>query len=333
MVAYMSDELLQEIEAELAKYKQMDISTKEGLQLYLDSIRIDVPVNPVIEAAYMNEDMIAPNSSKMRLVFCETPEQKEIWKYIRMSASRLPYSKAPGRNITILPHYNDKILGVIGLSSPVPRLKPRDEYLGFTNSKGIGYKLLSVLDMTTCVGVQPWASRHRGGKLLAALATSKEVAEYYRNKYTSHGAGNSKSKEVIEQIDLKWITTTSIYGESIQYDRLYKYLGLSAGYGNIHIPSSTYKKMMYWLEPYMSQLTNKQIGSKFGDGSSGKMRRINTFLKVSGLNKQFNLKHNQRRGVYIHPVQDKTVAEIFEWWYDRWCKTKDLNTVKGGVSL
>ena len=328
----MTDTLLEEIESELAKYKEFDTNTKEGIQRYLDSIRVDLPKDEAIESIYMKEDMNAPDSNKIRLVFCETAEQRRIWQYVRIAVSRLPYAKASGRNISILTYYEDKLLGVIGLSSPVPNLTPRDKYLplglAVGNSKGKGYKLLSILDMTTCVGVQPWAGRHNGGKLLAALATSKEVVAYYKNKYPSHGADNYTSKEVFERIDLKWITTTSIYGESIQYDRLYKYLGLSAGIGHIHIPPTTYNKMLKWLEPYMSQLSKGQIGTRFGDGSSPKMRRIRTFLKLSGLNKKFNLKHNQRRGVYSHPVQDRTASEIFAWWYYRWCKPR-LDRLEG----
>ena len=313
--------LLEEIRSELLEYSKFDVSSREGLQEYLSHIKEGPPADPQIDSMLIKEDMLVPDSSKFRLVFCENELDNKTWVYIRNQTSRLPYQKAPGRNIRILVYYGGKILGIIALSSPVLRLGPRDDFLKLENKQGKGLKLLSVVDMSACVGVQPWASRHNGGKLLAILATSKEVADYYETKYQSHGAKNLKSVEVKEKVPLKWICTTSIYGKSIQYDRIYKFLGYSKGFGTLHIANSTYDKMMKWVR--MTHNDDSRFSNKWGDGANSKMRRITRFLRLSGLSKEnFSLVHGQRRGVYIHEVQNKTSQELFDWWYGRWCRPR-----------
>lgn len=320
-----TDDQIEEIRTLLDAYRNFDTSTRTGLQAYFDSIREIPQPRPDIETLYMTNDLpsiVEP----VRLVFCETPEQVSTWTYIRRSVSRLPYKKSPGRDIKILVYYGDRILGIIGLSSPVVNLGVRDKFLAFTPGLKNGQKgsrLLEGMDMTTCVGIQPWASRHNGGKLLAILATSHEVAAYYFQKYSSHGEGNWKSTVKEERIPLRWITTTSLYGESVQYDRLYKFLGETKGFGHIHITDSVYKKMMSWLSSREEIFTREEIGNRFGDGASARMRRISTFLRRSGLVKKgYNLQHKQRRGVYIHMVQEKSAEELFRWWHERWCRQR-----------
>jgi hypothetical protein len=45
----------------------------------------------------------------------------------------------------------------------------------------------------------------------------------------------------------KGVTTTSLYGKSVQYNRIYKYLGLSKGHGHEHISEERYQEMLTYL--------------------------------------------------------------------------------------
>jgi hypothetical protein len=247
--------------------------------------------------------MIDPEPNKLTFRFCESKNDIRIWIDLRTSVSRLPYLKAPGRDIKILVLYEGLIIGILGFSSPVMALGPRDTFLKLPTGKyhGRGLALREVIDMSTCVSIQPWGWQHNGGKLLALLATSNEVAKYYQEKYGDM---------------LKWIASTSIYGESIQYDRIYKFLGFSKGFGHIHIRQGTYEKMLEWM-----RLNNLKIpGNRFGQGANARMRRIAAFFKYVG--KKPDLKHNQKRGVYIHAANEKPIKEIFSWWYERWARRR-----------
>lgn len=298
--------LLSEIRDELAAYRNFDTGTREGIGAYLDVVR-EPPerIDAFLRDAWADERILSPDPVLLEMR-PTTARTAPVWTFHRRWWSRLNYRKAPGRSICYLVYYDGRIVGIVGLSSPVMSMGPRDRFLtekpsrlpGFRTARGKA--LRGVLDMSTCVGVQPWASLHNGGKLLAALATSSDVAEHYRKKYGQK---------------LRWIVTTSVYGESVQYDRLYKFLGLTKGYGHMHVAQATFDKMMAWMRE-----SGKEIpGDRFGDGINARMRKISAFLKESGLGSKFDLRHGQRRGVYIHEVQRLTAAEIFAWWYERWC--------------
>jgi hypothetical protein len=84
-------------------------------------------------------------------------------------------------------------------------------------------RLQQIMNLSTCVSTQPFGYNTNGGKLLTSLAFSKEVYQYVYNKYNTHIHG---------------ITTMSIYGKSIQYDRLpqLKFVGYTNGNTTSAIP-------------------------------------------------------------------------------------------------
>lgn len=84
------------------------------------------------------------------------------------------------------------------------------------------------MNMSTCVPLQPFGFNFNGGKLLASLVFSQEVQEYFQQKYNEPLLG---------------ITTTSLYGKSIQYDRLecLKFVGYTKGNSVQNIPSEVTK--------------------------------------------------------------------------------------------
>jgi hypothetical protein len=81
------------------------------------------------------------------------------------------------------------------------------------------------MNLSTCVGLQPFAFNYNGGKLLVKLAFSKEVMDKFYEKYNEQLLG---------------IITTGLYGKSIQYDRLkeLKFIGYTSG-------NSVYKSLQY----------------------------------------------------------------------------------------
>src|SRR5437867_6698706 len=239
------DRLLAEIIAELNLYSTFDTEDNDTFKEYLLKVKdaIPAPVSSVAESEARIDDMLDFNPEWVRLVFCDGSNNRR-WAAHRRHWSRLNYRQAPGRMLNVLVLYGEEekdaeVLGVIGLTSPVLAMSARDEALKIPSGKGRrGKALRNVADMSICVGVQPWASRHHGGKLLAMVVASKEVADEFSRRY---GKGENRD-------ELLWIVTTSVYGKGAQYDRVLKFVGHTKGWGDIHIPRSAYTKMVTWME-------------------------------------------------------------------------------------
>lgn len=215
---------------------------------------------------------------------------------LQSRASKAVWRPAPGRKAGFGVIHDDRLIGLMFLSSPVINLGARDQYLGL-EKEGKGYVLRRVADMSVCVGLQPLAWHWNIGKLVAMLATSDEVAAAHQRR---HGD------------PLEWITTTSLYGRGAQYNRVYKFLGYTKGYGHEHIDDVEYDAMLRW----MRQNNVAVPSSRFGTGSNPRMRRIAAYQRARGLSA--NLHHGNKRGVYIAQAHQGSVDELAHRWYERW---------------
>jgi len=215
---------------------------------------------------------------------------------LQAKTSKATWRPAPGRKVGFSVVHAGRLIGILFLSSPVINLGARDEYLGL-EKEGKGYALRRVMDMSVCVGLQPLAWHWNIGKLVAMLATSDEIAAAHESRYGD---------------PLEWITTTSLYGRGVQYNRVYKFLGYTRGYGHEHIAEAEYQTMLRW----MRQNNVATPSSKFGAGSNPRMRRIAAYQRARGL--PADLMHGHKRGIYIHRARQGSVAEIARQWFDRW---------------
>lgn len=261
------------------------------------------------------------------LEFCETANQLSIYHYYRKKVSSLPYTGVIGRAIRILVRdsITSKYIGIMCLSSDVYNLGERDKYIGWGDKKE---KLLSnLLNLSCCVPLQPFGFNTNGGKLIAKLAFSKEVFEYYLNKY----------KE-----PLLAIITTSINGKSVQYDRLkeLKFIGFTKGYGSVYIPKELHEVCKNYNNIWkVIEKTNRIDKFSF----------IKNILNHLGINQSI-LKHGKQRGIYFGYVFKtkfnnnydisslNSVKKIYEDWQIRWCCRRvniliDSNRLKKDVFL
>lgn len=253
------------------------------------------------------------------LEFCETSNQLQLYQYYRKKVSSLPLTGVVGRAIRILVKdtITNKYIGIMCLSSDVYNLGERDNYIQTTNKLDVNWKntyLKNIMNLSCCVPLQPFGFNTTGGKLLASLAFSKEIFDYYFYKY----------KE-----PLLAIITTSINGKSIQYDRLpfLKMIGYTKGFGSVNIPDNLYRVCQEYNNIW------KVIPK------SNRIDRFN-FLKnlLSHLNLSQNiLQHNNKRGIYfgylfstklneIYDVNElKNVNYIYKEWKERWCNKRIIN--------
>lgn len=270
---------------------------------------------------YVYDEIVLTDSSQEALQrldvvveLCTSKSQHDLWTYIRTMTASIKSNRNPGRNLRFLvkDKTTDKYIGVLALGSDILYCQPRETAIGWSNERRMR-KLVNVANIWTCVGVQPLAYNWNVGKLLASLCFSKEVIMAFEEKYKD---------------PIACITTFSINGKSVQYDRLpnLKYVGLTKGFGTTKIPDNLYLRAREYLR--MNDVDNAQRPGKL-DG----MRKI-----CSALNLPLTLlNHGHPRGVYVGftsntskqflcghaeanelEVHYKTTKEIVDWWKTRW---------------
>ena len=257
---------------------------------------------------------------KIYLEFAENKNQQDIWNYYRRNISslkKIENAHLIGRQIYILIKDNttEKYLGIISLSSDIYNIEDRDNYIGWNSNDKIN-QLVNIANMSTCVPTSIFGFNFNGGKLLASLVFSKEVLEYYKNKYNNNLLG---------------ITTTSLYGKSIMYDRLkcFKFCGYTKGNSVKNIPSEVTKICSDYLKTEYNK--NYPLRKKF--------IIIQSAFDKLGLPKE-DLIMDNKKGVYFgftykksqkylqNKINNlntdvkfndiKTSEEIFNWWLNRW---------------
>lgn len=282
------------------------------------NIKFDKPDEYYTNQIYNDIDI---EKIKPKLIFCKTKHELEMWKFYRIRVSSMRMNKYFGQSMKILVQdsITKKYLGIMCLSNDVIALEDRDHYIGW-DLESKKKRINNILNLSICVPLQPFGYNTNGGKLLASLAFSKEVYDMFEMKYNKKLAG---------------IITTSLHGKSIMYDRIpyLKFLGMTKGNGDMHIPNYLYEKCIEYCNKWNIDL------SKCNEKSSSKMRKWNIILKELGLDITY-LNHRQKRGIYfgytskdsknflnckkedINGNELKSVKEIYTEWKERWGKTR-----------
>lgn len=270
---------------------------------------------------------------KIGIEFVENKEQKDIWNYYRYTVSSLNTFKinnTVGRSIYILVKdlNTSKYLGILSLSSDIKDLECRDKYIEWDNKdKFDNKKLNQILNISTCVGLQPFAFNFNGGKLLTKLAFSKEIVDKFYEKYKEPLLG---------------LITTGLYGKSVQYDRLkeLKFIGYTSG-NSVYKISSDITDMcrQYMIESHNKNYTNYQ-----------KLYIIADTLHKLGLPKEEFMKDNPK-GVYFGYTYNNSkeilnsrqeipsikkfnnATEIFNDWFERWAIQRSQHLYKGNTFI
>ena len=139
---------------------------------------------------------------QISLEFVETKNQESLFEYYRNVVSSVPQYNIPGRQVKILVKDNNsqKYLGLLQLTIDLLVNEKKNNFLQITEKDYGKYKKIlrdCGVNISICVPLQPFGFNYCGGKMLAMLAFSKEVYDYYYDKY--------KTK-------IAYIMTTSING-------------------------------------------------------------------------------------------------------------------------
>jgi len=131
------------------------------------------------------------------LHLCSEDEAFRLFTYCRISQG-VPNAPLIGRRMAWLVFDGDnsdrRLIGAFGLNSSPYTLGPRDVLLHWVGAAGEGRKkigLRCIMDMPLCVALPPY-SNLLGGKLVAALALTREVSSAFTGRYARNsprGAG------------------------------------------------------------------------------------------------------------------------------------------------
>ena len=287
-----------------------------------NNVKREIPTffhsNDYYEIRKWNGNLDDLKNVKIELEFVENSDQKDIWNYYRWKISSLKTFKPDnfiGRVICILikDSINNKYLGIMSLSSDIISMKNRDDEIGWTiDDKIKNKKLNNLMNLSTCVSIQPFGFNFNGGKLLARLAFSKEIVEKFREKFNQ---------------ELLAIVTTGLYGKSVQYSRLkeFNYVGNTKGNSVYWIPEEITNKCRLYLKKYHN----------FNSSGLKKLHIISKIISVLNLDKEKILMSNEK-GIYVgytrvdskkylcgkktklNECKFKSSQEIFNEWYERW---------------
>ena len=278
--------------------EKKDINIKEDLSKFKYKYDKEYYKNKIFYS--LSENVI--EQLDLCIEFCEESEElNDLWDYLQFMTSSHTISKNTIRIIKILlkDRNTNKYLGVLELSSDFYSLSDREEHIGWNNI--VKKNNLNI------------------GKLLSVLVFSKEIETYFFNKFGYYYVA---------------VSTTSLYGKSIQYDRLkeLKLIGYTKGYGTSQIPEYIYEQMIIFFKKHHMNDYKKLSGGS-------KLRKIVFISRLFGYNKDLVF-HGNKRGIYFGYINEQSkkylmgettefninnlrkVDEIINWWKNRWAKNR-----------
>lgn len=272
---------------------------------------------------------------------CETAKQHRLFRILRYYWSS-PYSEYVGRRIRLIIRdralQNKPVIGIAALGSPIIHIPERDDFIGW-DKKTRTQNLIYAMDAYV-IGALPPYNHLLGGKLISYILASNEVRRIYKKKYSQQVTLINKRKSS----ELVGLFTTSLYGKSSQYNRmkyngelLYNPIGETKGFGTLHLTEETIALMRKLLEK-----KGINIGYKFGDGPSWRMRIIRTIGNILNFDSNFLLRHSFKRNIYYIPLAknsleflkgleskpdycDYPMNDLVNFWKERWLDNRKKN--------
>jgi hypothetical protein len=277
---------------------------------------------------------------------CKTQKDFDLFRLYRYYWSS-PYSDYVGRRIRILVRDysipNKPVIGIGAIGSSIIHIPERDSWIGW--SKDIRTNNIIYTMDAYIIGAMPPYNLLLGGKLISYLLASNEIRNIFKQKYITQVTATAKRTVS----DLACIFTTSLFGKSSQYnklyfrdDQLYIPIGETKGYGTFHLSQETFNAM---IELLASQ--NVIINNRIEDGPCWRMRVIKTAAELIDYNPKTILNHSFKRYIYAVPLAknfkrflngedpelcyyDYPENELIAYWKERWYKKRMQYLISSG---
>lgn len=278
---------------------------------------------------------VSPKRIRPRLVLVEPGSEDELlFRYARLHWS-IPVSAGYGRRLrfVVYDESNDKLIGIFGLGDPIFGLGPRDRWIGW-DLDARKLRLQCVMDLFVLGAVPPY-SHLLCGKLVALLATSRNVGDAFRRRY---GGRRSTISRTLLDGRLALLTTTSALGRSSLYNRLryrerpvFQHAGYTGGSGDFHFSNGFYADLREFALEHCDATAKHP---SWGEGFRNRRELVRKTLPLLGLSSDL-LYHGIKREILVAPLAanapaflrgdhqrlrraGRSVDDLFDWFRDRW---------------
>ena len=245
---------------------------------------------------------------KPAIRICRTRRENEIFHYCRLLQS-FPTANLIGRQLRVLVFDEGQdrplLMGAIGLSSGPYSLSCRDKFLhwdskqkGQLRNKGLD----ALMQLAVCMSWPPY-SYLLCGKLMAALALSKTVADEYQLKYKRKLRRGTKLQGLIT-ICAGGTHCPIFHRIMLRPGGLYRRVGETAGYTTAYFSEETMDRARRLVE-FSSR---HQDSAVFGKS----MRIIKSALRICDLPYEQIVKNGLKKGVYLGFASSLAVENLRE---------------------
>ena len=188
-----------------------------------------------------------------------------------------------------------RVLGIAAVASDVNAIGCRDKYIGWSKAHKATGKLNHTAIASTVVPTQPFGFTFLGGKLIAALMTTRVVRDEWQSRYGDVLVG---------------MTTTSLFGSPCMYDGIPRWRKLGHSNGSLPIVPSRelYHYWRRWVAVHRAAEFERTVKTELGSAgaaTSEKFRALDLIFNTVGLSLN-NFKHGFRRGVYFSSFYENT---------------------------
>lgn len=214
---------------------------------------------------------------------------------------RIPISEGYGRRMRFLvwDDHHKKLIGLFALGDAVFNLRARDEFIGWDHVRR-QEALVNLMDAYALGAVPPY-NKLLGGKVVASLVRTREVAEHFKEKYhDTQGVISGKRKNAV----LAAVTTTSALGRSSLYNRLkldgtqiFERIGQTSGWGHFHVSNELFADMRQFLCSIGDAYGETH---EYGQGPNFRLRLIRRVFALLGMDPDL-ARHGLKREVFFSP--------------------------------
>jgi hypothetical protein len=223
---------------------------------------------------------------------------------------QIPVSDGYGRRMRFLvwDRAHDKLMGIFALGDAVFNQAARDAHIGWDHHQR-GESLVNLMDAYV-LGALPPYSQLLGGKLVASLIRTRDVADVFNQRYSDSTGLISGQKK---QAKLVAVTTTSALGRSSLYNRLqlsgqkiFEPIGFTSGWGHFHFSGKIFDELRGYLEYIRDDYAD---GFNFGSGPNWRIRVIRRALERLGMDTSL-ARHGFSREVFIAKLAKNAEAYL-----------------------
>jgi hypothetical protein len=287
-IDHVKADFLEAKQASGSKEAQRQLLLKRKSEILLRQNKWIEAKQPLLSEFSSNKLPKEYTPKKLRLVVCEQQWQHDLWRIIKLHHWSMPPNEYVGRRKRILVFDDKKVVGLIGLASCIWGLASRDSWIGWDVHKK-RERINYVVDAYVLGAIPPYNGDTRGSKLLAYLASSKEISNIWRDSY-----GHSPAV----------IVTTTLFGHSAVLNRvkheeevLWRHLGYTRGLGTMHFSLQT----IDYAKELLAKAENI-VPDRITSGPNWKLRLMRTAIEYVGLRAEDYLVHGYKRGIYVTKI-------------------------------